>query len=146
MCWIASVVSDSLWPCGLRATMLLCPCEFPGKNTGVGCQGLLQGVFPTQGSNSHFLPLLCLQAGSLPLAPPGKPRFIVMLPIDSLVAQLVKNLPANAGDLGSIPGLGRCPGGGKGYPLQYSVLENSMDSLVHGVAKVRHDWTPFTFS
>ena len=53
----------------------------------------------------------------------------------SLVAQLVKNLFANPGDLGSIPGLGRSPGEGKGYPLQYPVLENSMDYIVHGVAK-----------
>ena len=46
----------------------------------------------------------------------------------SLVAKLVKNLAAiNAGDLGSIPGLGRSPGEGKGYPLQYSGLENSRD-------------------
>ena len=36
------------------------------------------------------------------------------------------------GDLGSIPGLGRSPGEGKGYPLQYSGLENSMDCIVHG--------------
>ena len=42
------------------------------------------------------------------------------------------------GDLGSIPGLGRSPGEGKGYPLQYSDLENSMDSTVHGVTK---SWT-----
>ena len=41
----------------------------------------------------------------------------------------------NAGDLGSIPGLGRSPGEGNGYPLQYSGLENSMDFIVHGVAK-----------
>ena len=41
----------------------------------------------------------------------------------------------NAGDLGSIPGLGRSPGEGKGYPLQHSDLENSMDCIVHGVAK-----------
>ena len=41
----------------------------------------------------------------------------------------------NTGDLGSIPGLGRSPGKGKGYPLQYSGLENSMDSIVLGVAK-----------
>ena len=40
---------------------------------------------------------------------------------------VVKNLPANAGDVGSIPGLGRSPGEGNGYPLQYSGLENSMD-------------------
>ena len=41
----------------------------------------------------------------------------------------------NLGDLGSIPGLGRSPGEGNRYPLQYSGLENSMDCLVHGVAK-----------
>ena len=41
----------------------------------------------------------------------------------------------NAGDLGSIPGLGRSPGKGKGYPLQYSSLENSMDCIICGVAK-----------
>ena len=45
----------------------------------------------------------------------------------SLVAQLVKYLPAMRGDLGSIPGLGRSPGEKKGYPLQYSRLENSVD-------------------
>ena len=92
----------------------------------------------------------------------------------SLVAQLVKNLPAmqetpvqflgqedpqekdrlptlvflgfpcssagnesarNVGDLGPIPGLGRSPGEGKGYPLQYSGPDNSMDCIVHGVTK-----------
>ena len=42
------------------------------------------------------------------------------------------------GDLGSIPELGRSPGEGKGYPLQYSFLENSMDCIVHGVSK---SWT-----
>ena len=41
----------------------------------------------------------------------------------------------SAGDLGSIPGLGRSPGEGKGYSLQYSGLENSMDCIVHGVKK-----------
>ena len=39
------------------------------------------------------------------------------------------------GDLGSIPGLERFPGEGKGYPLQYSGLENSMDCIVHGVTE-----------
>ena len=43
----------------------------------------------------------------------------------------------NAGDLGSIPGLGRSSGEGKGYPLQYSGLENSMNCIVRGVAKSR---------
>ena len=38
------------------APRLLCPWDFPGKNTGVGCQALLQGIVPIQGSNSHLLP------------------------------------------------------------------------------------------
>ena len=42
-------------------------------------------------------------------------------------SSVVKNLPANAGDPGSIPGSGRSPGGGQGNLLQYSCLENSMD-------------------
>ena len=46
-----------------------------------------------------------------------------------------KESACNAGELGSIPGLGRCPAGGKGYPLQYSGLENSVDCTVHGVAE-----------
>ena len=48
---------------------------------------------------------------------------------------MVKNLPADAGDVGLISGLGSSPAEGKSYPLQYSGLENSMDSIVHGVAK-----------
>ena len=51
---------------------------------------------------------------------------------------VVKNPPAKAGDTGdasSIAGLGRSPGEGKGYPLQYPGLENSMDCIVHGVTK-----------
>ena len=48
-----------------------------------------------------------------------------------------KESACNAGDLGLIPGLGRSPGEGKGYPLQYSGLENSMDCIVHGVTKSR---------
>ena len=46
-----------------------------------------------------------------------------------------KESACSAGDLGLIPGLGRSPGEGKSYPLQYSGLENSMDCIVHGVAK-----------
>ena len=56
---------------------------------------------------------------------------------------VVKNLPANVGDSGSIPGFGRSPGGGNGNPLWYSCLENLMDreawwARVHGVPK---NWT-----
>ena len=49
-----------------------------------------------------------------------------------------KESTCNVGDLGSIPGLGRYPGEGKGHPLQYSGLENSMDCIVHGITK---SWT-----
>ena len=102
----------------------------------------------------------------------------------SLLAQLVKNLPAiqetwfdswvgkipwrrdrlptpvclgfsggsagkesacSAGDLGLIPGLGRSPGEGNGYSLQFSGLENSMDCIVHGVAKSRLQLGDFHF-
>ena len=48
-----------------------------------------------------------------------------------------KESACNVGDLGSIPGLGRAPGEGNGFPLQYSGLENSMGTIVHGVAKSR---------
>ena len=46
-----------------------------------------------------------------------------------------KESPCNVGDLGPMPGLGRSPGEGKGYPLQYPGLENSMDCIVYEVAK-----------
>ena len=48
-----------------------------------------------------------------------------------------KESACNPGDLGSIPGLGSSAGEGKGYPCQYSRLENSMDCIVHGVAESR---------
>ena len=49
------------------------------------------------------------------------------------------------GDIGSIPGLGRSPGEGKGYPLQYSGLENSTDCVVHGVTKSLTGLSDFHF-
>ena len=72
----------------------------------------------------------------------------------SLVAQTVKCLAYNAGDLGSIPGSGRSSGEGNGIPLQYSCLKNPMDrgswwATVHGVAKSWtrvSDFTYFTHS
>ena len=57
-----------------------------------------------------------------------------------------KESACNAGDLGLIPVLGRSPGEGKGYPFQYAGLENSMDYIVHGVAKSRtHRLSDFHF-
>ena len=57
-----------------------------------------------------------------------------------------KESACNMGDLGSIPGSGGSPGEGKGYPLQYSGLENSMDSTVHGVAKSQTRLSDFHFN
>ena len=65
-----SIVSDSLRPHGLQPARLLCPWDFPEKNTGVGCHFLLQGIFLTQGSNPG---LLHWQVGSLPLNRLGSP-------------------------------------------------------------------------
>ena len=66
--------------------------------------------------------------------------FLIVVKWASLVAQMVKESACNAGDLGSIPGSGKSPGGGNGYQLQYFCLENSIyreawQTTVHGVAK-----------
>ena len=68
MCMCAKLLQSSLTLCDPR---FLCPWDSPGKNTGVGCHALLQGIFPTQGL-SLWLSLLYWQAGSLPLVNPGK--------------------------------------------------------------------------
>ena len=65
-----SVMSDSASQ-ELQPTRPLCPRASPGKNTGMDYHALLQGIFPTQGSNLHLLCLLRWQAGSSPLPPPG---------------------------------------------------------------------------
>ena len=57
-----------------------------------------------------------------------------------------KESACKAGDLGSIPGLGRSPGEAKVGSLQYSSLENSMGCTVHGSQRVRHNWASFTFT
>ena len=57
-----------------------------------------------------------------------------------------KESACNVGDLGSTPGLGRSPGKGNGYPLQYSCLENSMGCIVHGVTKSQTWLSNFHFS
>ena len=91
-------------PCWLFATLwtvtarLLCPWNSPGKNTGVGCHALLQGIFLTQGSNPYLLHLLHWQVGSLALALPGKPSlwcisFLIILPsMHSVTQKLIFHL------------------------------------------------------
>ena len=90
ICYLLEIIRNAwLWVCACVLSDFSCvrlcdpmdcspPCssvhgDSPGKNTGVGCHLLLQGIFPTWGSNPHLLCLLPWQAGSLPLAPPGKP-------------------------------------------------------------------------
>ena len=58
---VASVMSNSLGLHGMQSTRLLYLGDFPGKNTGVGCHFLLQGIFPTQGSNCLLCLLHCRQ-------------------------------------------------------------------------------------
>ena len=74
-------MSDSLQTDGLQPARLLCPWDFPGKNTGVSCHALLQGIFLAQGSNPYLLCLLHWQAGSLTLVPPGKPQTYINDPL-----------------------------------------------------------------
>ena len=74
MCAKSLESCQTLWLYGLKPNRLLCPWGSPGKNTGVGCRTLLQGIFLTQGLNPHLLCLLNWQAGSLPLVPPGQPE------------------------------------------------------------------------
>ena len=64
-------MSDSLWPHGLQPARLFCSWNFPGKNTGVSCHFLFEGIFLTQGSN---LCLLHWQADSSSLSHPGSPH------------------------------------------------------------------------
>ena len=76
-----SVLETAVCAKGLQSYLTLCnparllrPWDFSGKNTGVSCHALLQGMFPTQGLNLCLLYPLHWQGGSLPLAPPGKPQ------------------------------------------------------------------------
>ena len=72
VCVCCSVVSDSLQYHGLQPTRLICPWDFPGQNTGVGC--LLQGNLPNPGPQCASLTSSALAGGSLSLVSPGKPH------------------------------------------------------------------------
>ena len=79
ICWWWGLVAKScptlLWPHGL-SPRLLSPCDFPGKDTGVGCPFLFQEIFLTQGSSPHLLCLLHWQPESLALSPMKANLFI----------------------------------------------------------------------
>ena len=147
-------MSNSLGLRGLQPASLLCPWDSPGKNTGVNCHSLLQGIFLTQGSNLCLLPLLCWQA-----------YFLLSLSLyiyvhththtyththththtqASLLAQMLKSPPAMQETWGLIPRLGKS-GEGNGNLLQYSCLENPLHRgawwfTIHG-----HNWVTNTY-
>ena len=92
-----------------QPTRFLCPWDFPGKNTGVGCHFFLQGIFPTQGSNPglpHYRQTLyCLSHQG---SPQGYPN-----------SSVGRESACNAGDPSSVPESGRSAGERIGYPLHY---------------------------
>ena len=103
--WIICVRAQSRrtlqWPHALEPARLLCPWDFPGKNTGVGCQYfLLQEIFRTQGLNLHLLCLLYWHY--FPVLPPGKPVsftitsyfFCSVLTVCLLIMVIIIFLPA----------------------------------------------------
>ena len=98
------------------------PCVSPAKRA----QTIVLGTSPVPGGQTQHFPKVFSRKAA-PKQYQGFP--------DSSEG---KESTYNEGDLGSIPGLGRSPGEGIGYPFQYSGLENSMDCIVHGVAK---SWT-----
>ena len=73
-CFICVRLFAALWTVPSR---FLCPWDSPGKNIGLGCHALLQGIFLTQGLNLPFLCVLHWQVNSLLPAPPGKPSYTI---------------------------------------------------------------------
>ena len=101
-----------------------------GTRTSVTSEGTWDQLFQLQFQTQAMLPLSHKRS----------------CPISISIGLVVKNLPTNTGDIrdaGSIPGLGRSPGRGNGYPLQYSCLENPMDreawQAIKGLQRVGQD-------
>ena len=151
-----------VWVCSAMDSRLpgFLSMDFPGKNTGMGCDFLFQGTFLTQGSNC----VSCIGRGILYHRATWEAHRSLQdseysslcctlgpccLSISYIVVCILTGFPGssaskestcNAGDLGSISGWGRSPGGEHGDPLQYSCLENPMDreawwATVFGVAR-----------
>ena len=117
VCVSCSVVSDSetSWTIAHQAPLSM---EFSRQEYWNGFHSLLQGIFPTQGLNPGLLN--CWQ-------------FLYHLSYQGSGSAGKEESTCSTGDLGSIPGLGRSPGEGNGYPLQYSDLENSTTGIPWGL-------------
>ena len=83
-------MSDCVWSYGLQPARLLCQWDPPGKNTGLGCRALPQGIIQTQGLNLCLLHFLQWQAGSPPLTLPGKPSICVHAHVNACVCMRVR--------------------------------------------------------
>ena len=139
---------------GSPPSRILCPWNFPGKNTGAGCHFLLQGIFPTHGSNLCFLHLLYWQEISLPPVPPGTLWLLIISKLisrASLVAQMVKRLPTMWETW--LWSLGREDPLEKKMPTLSSILAWKIPWMEEpgklqsvGSQKVRHNWVTNTFS
>ena len=127
----------------------------PGQNTGVGSLSLLQGIFPTQGSNPDLPHCRRILYQLSYLGSPKSWSFVnsVTTRLPELLHFRESKSPSSCtseaaikpNHLGLIPELGRSPGEAKGCPLQYSGLGNSMDYIVHGVAESRTRLSDFHF-
>ena len=130
-CLVSSVMSDSLQPHGLEPARLLYLWDYPSKNTGVVSM-------PSYGGSSwprDRTRLSCIIGRFFTTRHLGSPSPVFL---GFSCGSAGKEFFCSAGDLGLIPGSGRSPGEGKGYPLQYSGLENSMGCIGHGVS---NSWT-----
>ena len=116
-----------------RSTALLSACPLICRRGGVQPPYLQEGMGTAPLSSCWYPPLRSILQNSR------------ILSLGFPCGSVGKESACNAGDLGSIPGLGRSPGEGKRYPLQYSGLENSMVCIVHGVAKSQKWLSDFHF-
>ena len=123
-------MSNSMRPHRQQPTRLPCPWDSPGKNTGVGCHFLLQCM--------HACQVASVVSSSV--QPYGQ-IYAIMCQMGFPGGSDGQESACNVGDLGSIPRLGRSPGGGHGNSLWYSCLENPMDrgawqATAHGFAEL----------
>ena len=128
--WNCSVMSDSLQPHGLEPARLHFPWDSPGKNTGVGCHFLLQGIFPIQGSNPGFPH--CRQM-LLPSEPPGSLHLNLIWMYQRFSCSLI----CNSHSLRVTTVTSLCPTA-QGVHLPSSPLRSALTFLVLRLTFLRH--------